>query len=146
MERPTLDDVRRTALTPERTNTILSSSFALAALGLAALGLYGVLAGIVGQKTPEIGLKMALGATPYSVWSSVVGNALAMVGVGGALGLLGGLVVARFAASMLHGVGEIDAQVTISTVGLLGVVAVFGCFVPARRAMRIQAVDALRHE
>ena len=142
----TLDDVRRTALTPERTNTILSSSFALAALGLAALGLYGVLASIVGQKTPEIGLKMALGATPYSVWSSVVGNALAMVGVGGALGLLGGLVVARFAASILHGVGEIDAQVTISTVGLLGVVAVFGCFVPARRAMRVQAVDALRHE
>ena len=95
---------------------------------------------------PSYALNNNVGPTAYSVWSSVVGNALAMVGVGGALGLLGGLVVARFAASILHGVGEIDAQVTISTVGLLGVVAVFGCFVPARRAMRIQAVDALRHE
>jgi putative ABC transport system permease protein len=142
----TLDEVRQVALNPERTNTVLSSSFALAALGLAALGLYGVLANIVSEKTPEIGLRMALGATPYFVWRSIVHRALALVAVGSAVGLLGGFGVSRLAASLLHGVAALDAQVTIATVGLLGVVAVLGCFVPARRAMRIQAVDALRHE
>lgn len=142
----TLDEVREVALTPERTNTVLSASFALAALALAALGLYGVLASIVGQKTSEIGLRMALGATPYSIWRSVVGEAAALVVAGVGLGLVGGFGVSRFVASLLEGVRTMDAPVLMVTVGLLAVVAVVACFVPARRAIRIQAIDALRHE
>ena len=142
----TLQAVKDDALTSERTNSVLSASFAIAALGLAALGLYGVLSSVVAQTTPEIGLRMALGATPLAIARAVVWDTARLVGAGATLGLLGAAAFSRVVASLVVGVSSFDPSVIAVTVGLVVVVALVAAAVPARRAIRIQAVDALRHE
>lgn len=142
----TLEAIKDEALTSERTNGILASSFAFAALGLAALGLYGVLSSIVTQRTSEIGLRIALGATPIALARSVVRETVVLVALGLILGLAGAALSARVVSSVVHGVSTFDPAIVVSTIGLLLLVATIACAVPARRAIRIAAVDALRHE
>lgn len=145
-EATTLQAVRDGALTSERTNSVLSASFASVALGLAALGLYGVLSSVVAQRTPEIGLRMALGATPMAIVRAIARDTAVLVSLGGALGLLAAVALSRVVASLVVGVSAFDPAVIAMTVGLLVVVALVASAAPARRAIRIQAVDALRYE
>jgi macrolide transport system ATP-binding/permease protein len=124
----------------------VSSFFGLLALVLACLGLYGLLSYEVGRRTREIGIRMALGAEAGDVHRLVVGRGMLLAVVGAALGLAGAFGVTRFLQSMLYGVRPVD-PVTFLAVGvLLLLVALAGCYVPARRATRVDPMTVLRFE
>jgi predicted permease len=120
--------------------------FGVLALVLAAVGLYGVIAYGARQRTHEIGIRLALGARPEDVGKMVLGQGtrLALVGVG--IGLAASLGAARLVRSLLFGVGTTDPVTFVVVTGLLIAVALVACYVPARRAMRVNPIDALRHE
>ncbi len=120
--------------------------FGVLALVLAAVGLYGVIAYGARQRTHEIGIRLALGAQPEDVGKMVLGQGakLALVGVG--IGLAASLGAARLVRSLLFGVGATDPVTFVVVTALLIGVALLACYVPARRAMRVNPIDALRHE
>lgn len=120
--------------------------FAGLALFLAALGIYGVMAYTVGQRTQEIGVRMALGAQPGDVIGMVVRHGARQLGVGLALGFLSALALARLLESALYGIRPHDPPIFGLVPLLLGAVALIACYVPARRAARISPVVALRYE
>jgi len=122
----------------------LSAGFAILATLLAAVGLYGVLAYTVAQRTREIGVRMALGADAGRVRRIVLGQVGRMVVVGGVLGLLGALGIGRAAQSLLFGLGAHDPVVAASAFTILAVVALGAAYVPAWRASRVNPVGALR--
>jgi putative ABC transport system permease protein len=124
----------------------LLALFAAIALGLAAIGIYGLMSYSVNQRTHEIGIRMALGAKRKEVLRLVVrqGMVLAMIGV--ALGTAGALVLTRFLSSLLYGVGVNDPLTLLSVAGLLSSVAALASFIPAWRAAKIDPMQALRHE
>jgi ABC-type antimicrobial peptide transport system permease subunit len=124
----------------------LITAFAALALVLAAVGLYGLLAYLIGRQTREIGLRMALGATPADTLSRVVGHALRLTLAGLAVGVVAALALGRLVESFLHGVKPTD-PVTYALVAatLLATTAV-AAYLPARRAMRIDPMVALRDE
>jgi predicted permease len=125
---------------------VLAAAFAVLAVVLAAVGLYGVMAYAVAQRTPEIGVRMALGAAPREVFRLVVGDGLRLAGIGVALGVAGSLVVARSISTLLFGVGPWDpATLAATALGLL-LVGALACLVPARRATRVDPMVALRAE
>lgn len=129
-----------------RLNTVLLSAFASVALLIACLGIYGVLAYSVSQRTAEIGVRMALGATPRDVLRLIVGEGLAVALIGVGIGLLGGLALGRAVSSLVFGV-EVRDPLTFTTVGvLLAVVALAACAIPALRASRVDPIVALRYE
>jgi putative ABC transport system permease protein len=124
----------------------LAVAFAVAALALASLGVYGVISFAVARRTPEIGIRMALGARAPQVAGMVVRQGMMPVWLGLAAGIGGALAAGRFIASQLYSVAP-DDPITISMVAvLLLAVAVGACWVPARRAMRIDPMVALRFE
>lgn len=128
-----------------------SLSFSLAALGagalsLAAIGIYGLMLFLVGRRTREIGLRLALGASQVDVFRIVLGRALRLAGIGIGVGLLGALALARAMSGLLYGVGSVDlASFTVVPV-LLGATAAFAAWLPARRAARLDPTVALRVE
>ena len=113
---------------------------------LAAIGIYGVMSYTVSQRTQEIGLRMALGAQVASVQPMILGQTLKLTLLGVGLGLAGAFVVARFLTSMLFGVGVYDPVTFVGVAALLIAVALMAAYVPARRAMRVDPVVALRYE
>ena len=113
---------------------------------LAALGLYGVIAYSVGQRKGEIGLRMALGAGPRDILRLVIGEGAWLVGAGLALGAAGGWVLTRLLEANLYGVSSADPATFMAVAVLLCSVALLACFVPARRASRIEPMAALRSE
>jgi putative ABC transport system permease protein len=129
-----------------RFRTLLLGSFAGAALLLAAVGLYGVIAHTVGQRTREIGLRMALGARGNDIFRSVVGQGLGLATAGIGVGLAAAAVLTRLLSSLLFGIGSWDPATFAAVCLALLLVAVVACGVPARRATRIEPVEALRHE
>ena len=129
-----------------RLNTVLLTSFAAVALLIAAIGIYGVLAYSVNQRTREIGLRMALGATPRSVLQLIVRQGMKVVLIGVGIGLAGGLALGRAVSSLVFGV-QVHDPATFSVVAVvLTAVALAACIIPARRAARVDPMVALREE
>lgn len=126
--------------------TGLFISFAIIALVLAATGLYGVIAYLVSQRTREIGIRIALGAMPGVVGRMVLGEAAVLFGSGMVLGLGVGMLLARGIRSQLYGVGPVDPLTYIVTTTVLAAVMFIAAYVPARRAMRVSPLSALRSE
>src|SRR5262249_13195479 len=142
----TMDDVVDSTLARARTVSVLLTVFALIALILAGVGVYGVMAYSVSQRTQEIGVRMALGATPESVFRMVLGQALQLV----AFGVVGGLAAAglltRLLPTLLFETQPLDPVTFAATALVLVAVAAFASFVPAMRGTRIAPTEALRTE
>ena len=129
-----------------RFRAFLIGSFAVAALLLAAVGLYGLISYTVAQRSPEIGVRLALGATPLQVGRLILGQGLALAGAGVVLGLAGAIAATRLLEGLLFSVSTTDPTVYTVLAGLLLAIAALACYVPARRAMRVDPVVALRSE
>jgi ABC-type antimicrobial peptide transport system permease subunit len=113
---------------------------------LASIGIYGVLSYMVGQRSKEIGVRMALGAQRLDVLRMVLKDGARMTLTGIVLGVIGALVLTRLMRTMLYGVRPTDPLTFISVAALLAVIAMLACYVPARRAMKVDPMEALRHQ
>jgi ABC-type antimicrobial peptide transport system permease subunit len=133
-------------LARERMLAWLSASFGLAALVLAAIGVYGVLAYAISRSTREIGIRMALGAQRRAVLGLVLGRGLKLVGAGTVLGLMGAMASTRVLRSLLFDVGPADPLTFVAVPLLLVFVALLACWLPARRAAKVDPMVALRYE
>jgi putative ABC transport system permease protein len=129
-----------------RSTTSLFSLFAALAVVLGAVGIYGVISYSVAQRTREIGIRVAMGAPRKEILYLIVGQGAVLACAGVALGLLGALLLTRLMSSLLFGVGALDATTYASVALLMVVVAVASSYIPARRAMRVDPVVALRYE
>jgi len=142
----TIADQLQIAVFLQRMVASLLGAFGALALVLATVGLYGVVAALVTQRTPEIGMRMALGARTADIMALVFRQGFAMIGLGIGIGILVALGVTRFFSSLLVGVSTTDAASFASTTALLVVVAVAATYLPARRAASVDPLSALRHE
>jgi putative ABC transport system permease protein len=142
----TMDTLVARLLRAPRFNMLLVICFAGAAVLLAAVGIYGVLAYAVTQRTHEIGVRMALGARKRDIFGLVLRQGMRLAALGVTLGAVGGLLVTRGLQALLFGVGAGDAATFAGVAMLLAAVALLACYVPARRAMRVEPVIALRYE
>jgi predicted permease len=141
-----LDDVVDAAVRQERVVAQLGSFFSLLSLGLACLGLYGVLSFAVVQRTREIGVRVALGAQQADVLSLIVGKGLKLAFLGATIGMAGAVALTRLISNLLYGVTPTDPTTLVSVVGLLVSVAFLACWMPARSAARVNPIEALRQE
>jgi putative ABC transport system permease protein len=142
----TMSEVIDQSLSLRWFNALVVSLFAMSSLLLAVIGIYGVIAWNVKQQTREIGVRIALGANRNALLRMVIGNGLKMTGAGIGLGLLASVVLSRFLRSLLFGVGQTD-RVTLAVVPLvLLLAAVLACIIPARRAIKVDPIIALRYE
>jgi len=142
----TLEKLLRDSSATRRFNLGLISAFALLAIALSAVGLYGVISYGVNQRITEIGIRMAIGAEPKDVLKLILREGLALAVVGTLLGIGGAFALTRFLSSVLFGVSPTDVSVYLSAAALLLLVAIAACLWPARRASAIQPLEALRYE
>ncbi len=142
----TMDQVVAEKVAEPRFQTFLLASFGVLGLVLALVGIYGVISYVTTQRTHEIGIRMALGANPWDVIQMILGQGMFLAGVGIAVGIAGALALTRFLGSLLFEIKPTDPATFIAVVGLLSVVALAACYVPARRATRVDPMVALRYE
>ena len=142
----TMDEVVSSSFAARRLSMLLLSVFAALALVLACVGIYGVISYLVSQRTQEIGVRMALGAERGDVLRLVLGHGARMALVGVAIGVGAALALTRLMANQLFGVSAYDPLTFAAVAMLLIVVAVAACYIPARRAMSVNPMIALRHE
>ena len=142
----TLDDVVSATLARPRAVSLLLTAFALIALVLAAVGVYGVMAYSVSQRTQEIGVRMALGATTQSVFRMVLWQAVKLVGIGVAVGLVAAGLLTRLMTTLLYDTAPLDPSTFALTAIVLMLVATLASYIPARRGTRIAPIEALRVE
>jgi len=131
---------------PQRFTTLLLSAFAVMAAGLAAIGIYGVVSYAVAQRTREIGLRMALGATAHDVQKLILLQGMTPVAIGTIIGLSASVALTKLIAGLLFGVKTTDLATLIAVTLLLVVIALIANYIPARRAIRIDPLNALRYE
>jgi ABC-type antimicrobial peptide transport system permease subunit len=134
------------SISSKRFTMTLLGVFALLALLLASIGIYGVLSYMVGQRSKEIGVRMALGAQKFDVLRMVLKDGARMTLIGVILGFVGALALTRLMRTMLYGVRPTDPLTFISVAALLCIIAMLACYVPARRAMKVDPMEALRHQ
>ncbi len=142
----TMDQVFVISMAPQRLSSFMFGGFALIALLIAAVGIYAVVAYTVAQRTHEIGIRMALGAQRGDILSLVVGQGMKLIAFGIGAGLLASLAVTRLMASILYGVSSTDFVTFAAISVLLAGVAAVACYVPARRAAKVDPMEALRYE
>jgi len=141
-----LEFISRVSSFPQRIAGSLVGAFGLLALVLAAIGIYGVTTYTTRQRTHEIGIRMALGADKEDILRLVLGHALRLTLLGVALGLAASFALTRYLSSLLLGVTSTDALTFSSVAVLLCAVTLLACFLPARRAMRVDPMVALHYE
>jgi predicted permease len=139
-----MEQVLGDSIQTERIMMMLLGGFAGLALVLAAIGIYGVMSYAVAQRTREIGIRAALGASSASLMKMILGQGLMLAGVGVVIGVAGAAVLTSLLKSFLYGVTSRDLATFIGTPLLLTVIGLVACYVPARRALRVDPVDALR--
>jgi putative ABC transport system permease protein len=142
----TMDEYISSSVAAPRFNTTLLSIFASVALVLTIIGLYGVMSYSVAQRTNEIGIRMALGAQARDVLGLIVKDGVKIVGVGLLVGIAGALALTRLMESLLFGVTTRDPLTFVAIAGLLSLVAMLACYIPAWRATRVDPLEALRCE
>jgi putative ABC transport system permease protein len=134
------------SLAARRLTMSLLGAFAGLALVLASVGIYGVMALSTTQRTREMGIRFALGASRADVLRLILGKGISLIGVGLLAGLLGAFAASRALSSLLYNVGALDAVALIGSVVTLAVVAFLACYLPARRASLVNPIEALRTE
>jgi putative ABC transport system permease protein len=142
----TMEENVAVSVSDARFRTLLLTILAGLALLIASVGIYGVMSFAVGQRTREIGTRMALGSTPGQIFQLVIGDGLRLTVVGVVIGLIGGAALARTLRSLLFEVGAADPVAISGVTVLLVVVALIACYIPARRATRVEPTVALRYE
>ncbi|MGC2625917.1 MAG: ABC transporter permease, partial [Candidatus Udaeobacter sp.] len=142
----TMDEAIALSLATRRLTMVLLGAFAVLALVLASVGLYGVMALTVTQRTRELGIRMALGAARTNIFKLVLGQGMSLIAIGIVIGLIGAVAAGRALMSLLYNVGAIDAWAVLIAVFSLSAVALIACCVPARRATRVDPIVALRTE
>jgi len=140
----TVDEIITRSVAGRRFNTALLGGFALLAVVLAAVGIYGLMAYAVAQRTREIGIRLAVGATPVDVFRLVIGQAARTTAVGIAIGVAGALLLTRVMTTLLFGVSPFDPTTFIASSVLLLLIGAFATYLPARRAARIDPQAAIR--
>ena len=145
-ELQTMEGIVTEAVTQPRFNLMLLAIFGSIALILSAAGIYGVMSYSVTQRTPEIGIRMALGAQASDVLKMVVGQGMMLVAIGIVVGLIASLALTRLMTSLLYGISATDPMTFMVIALLLAGVALGACFVPALRAARVDPTEALRYE
>jgi putative ABC transport system permease protein len=141
-----MDDLIRSSLKRPRFNLVLVAIFATTALLLAAVGIYGVMSYLVEQQTREIGIRSALGAKRSHIFKLVIGHGVGMAFIGIVLGLMASFGLTRFLAGLLYGVTAVDPITFIGVSILLLIVSALACYIPARRATKVDPLVALRYE
>jgi putative ABC transport system permease protein len=142
----TMEENVAASVAQPRFRTVLLAILAGLALLIAAVGIYGVMSFAVTQRTREIGTRMALGSTPAQVFKLVIGDGLRLTAIGVVVGLVVGIIAARYLASLLFQIGAIDPLALSIVTVLLVAVASLACYIPARRATRVDPTIALRYE
>ncbi len=142
----TMDDAVAQANAQPRFEMLLFAVFAVVALVLAAVGIYGVMSYSVARRTHEIGIRISLGAARTDVLLLIIRQGLILALAGTGVGLISALMLARLMTKLLYGVAPTDPATFAGVAALLIVVALLACYIPARRAMRVDPMVALRHE
>ena len=140
----TMDEVAATALAGPRFATLLLSVFAILALTLASIGIYGTISLLVAERSHEIGIRMAMGAGTDVILKWILGHGLSMAGAGIAIGLIAAFFVTRLLGTLIYGIGALDPLTFVAAPALLALVAVLACLTPARRAAAVDPVVTLR--
>jgi ABC-type antimicrobial peptide transport system permease subunit len=142
----TFEDALAESLARERLSAVVSTAFATSGLLLLSIGLYGLLAFLVTERTKELGIRIALGARVGELMRSVIGGGIRLVGIGAAIGVAGAWLLLRSLGTLLFGVGAHDLSIYGSVLALMITVAVVASYVPARRAARVEPLVALRQD
>ncbi len=142
----TVDQIKEQALAPNRVQSTLMGIFGTVALLLSGIGIYGVISYSVAQRTHEIGIRAALGASAGSLLRLIVSRGLVLALIGLVIGVGGALGLTRVMERLLYGVGARDPMTMSSVAVVLAAVAVSACYIPARRATRVDPLVALRYE
>ena len=141
-----MDDAVSASLSPARFTMLLLGAFAGLALLLAVMGIYSVMSYSVSRRTNEIGIRVALGANRSDVLLLMVRQALLLALIGSVIGIVGALALSRLMASQLYGVRPTDPITFVTVAALLMIVSLAASYIPARRAMRVDPMTALRYE
>jgi putative ABC transport system permease protein len=142
----TMDEIISDSISDRKFSMVLLGTFAALALLLSSIGIYGVISYLIGERTHEIGIRMALGAQRKDVLTLVLSEGVRLTLLGAAIGIAAALGLTRLMANLLYGVSATDPLTfTAVPIVLLGV-AMLACYIPARRAMRVDPMTALRYE